>query len=163
MYDSLMTTISTIMLTLVLILFHFEILISEANTFVENYDQRILNELKHPISINGAHLYQSMLQYYSNLLDILNMLKNGNLKVRDYVSGIVKDGGLKLLKYNYNMTKLALTFGWGGYQTEDFKTVFIGIKHLWNNITEAMYSESSENSDTRYSYSSSSSEMEDLM
>lgn len=145
---------------LFLIIFHPTI--SEEDTFIENFDQRILQDLKHPVTINGRSLYQNMLRYYSDLLDMFNMIKANNRKVIAYVRNLVQHGGPKMLKYNYNLTRLAVTFGWGHYQTRDFNTVFSGIESLWNNITESLQiSKDESESSSSYSYSDSDSEMGD--
>lgn len=134
----------------------FNLSSSEDDTFIENFDLRILKELQYPITVNGDYLYQNMLQYYSNLLDILHMIKINNIKVKNYIIKLITDGGPKMLQCNYNLTQLAVTFRWGKHRLADFKTVFSGIKYLWSNITEILQTDASHSESYIDSDSSSS-------
>lgn len=123
--------------------------------FLENFDHIILQEIQYPIPNNGKYLYQNMLRYYSDLLDMRNMLKTSNLKVKRYVRELVKKGGPKLFKSTFNFTKLNAVYNWTTNEADDFKSAFQEAKILWNKIeNNTLSGESSESED--YSYSDSS-------
>uniref|UniRef100_A0A1B6MLF5 Angiotensin-converting enzyme n=1 Tax=Graphocephala atropunctata TaxID=36148 RepID=A0A1B6MLF5_9HEMI len=133
------------------------ICISQEETFLENFDHRILRELKYPIPTNGQHLYQNMLQYYSDLLDMLNMIKINNPKVKNYARGLITQGGPKLLRYPFNLTELENTYSWNKEQVTDFNSAFTKIKTLWSKIEHTLPPEEDSDSDD-YSYSDGSSD-----
>lgn len=125
-------------------------------SYLENFDHRILHEIQYPIATNGKYLYQNMLRYYSDLLDMFNMLKTGNVKVKRYVRDLVKKGGPKLFKSTLDSSKLSPVYNWTASEEDDFKSVFRDTKLLWNKIENSTLSlgENSESED--YSYSDSS-------
>lgn len=122
--------------------------------YLENFDRIIIQELKYPIASNGQKLYQYMLRYYSDLLDLLNMLVSaGNVKVKRYVRTLIDNGGPKIFLYPYNLTQLETIFNWTKGEVDVFNSAFSKARSLWRKIQNTtVVGEDIKNNSEEYSY-----------
>ena len=104
--------------------------------FVENIDGRLVKELLDPKDggISGEDTFQLMWSYYGMMIDIKNMIKDGNQHVYRYVYNLYHSGGPAVFKTEFNYTLLQVRYNWGHEAVEDFFGLLYKAKKVWNTI-----------------------------
>lgn len=104
--------------------------------FVENIDGRLVKELLNPKNggINGEDTFQLMWSYYGMMIDIRNMIKDGNKQVYQYVYNLYHNGGPEVFKTEFNYTLVQERYNWDDRVFQEFYGILYKARKVWNNI-----------------------------
>lgn len=104
--------------------------------FVENIDGRLVKELLCPKNggVNGEDTFQLMWSYYGMMIDIRNMLRDGNEHVYRYVYNLYNKGGPEVFRTEFNYSLVRERYHWNDEALQDFHKIFHKARKVWNNI-----------------------------